>query len=344
MATISGNISESEAVSTWRVTATKCKDGALAGTTTTTGSSYSITTADTEPCNVTLAPKIDYAWSAAKGVVLNDYVVAANPDTAPHLWQATAVTGDPYYNQVSLLLHCDGTNGSTTFTDNSPTPKTITVIGNAQISTAQSKFGGASALFDGTGDELTAPTSPDFAFGTADFTIEFWYRSALATGQNVFDIRPSGSNGAYPALFVGTSGEVSYYVNSAYRILSGAGAVTANTWTHIAVTRAGTSTKLFIQGAQAGSTWTDATTYAQSVVRIGVSANGNLDDIRITKGVARYTTTFTPHTVAHPDAAAVTGATEPSWNLSGTTTDNTVTWTYVAPLVDPKTLGPKIPS
>jgi hypothetical protein len=57
---------------------------------------------------------------------------------------------DPQFGSVSLLLHGDGTNGSTTITDNSPTPKTVTAVGNAQISTAQSKFGGASILFDGT--------------------------------------------------------------------------------------------------------------------------------------------------------------------------------------------------
>lgn len=344
------------------------------------------------------------------------------------------MAGDPYYSQVSLLLHCDGTNGSTTFTDNSPNPKTATVSGNAQISTAQSKFGGASALFDGTGAEVSFATSADFAFGTAAFTLEFWYRSSLATAQNVLDIRPSGSNGAYPALFVNTNGEISYYVSSADRILSGAGAIAANTWVHVALSRAGTSTKLFIAGVQVGSTWSDSTAYAQSGVRIGASANGNLDDLRITKGVARYTTNFTPPAAAHPDrlpqftgniteasaisnwrvtatkcvdstlvgttvtagstytfpvttdnacnvtlspkidyawtaakvvtlddyvvavnpdttphlwkctTAGTTGATEPTWNLSGTTTDNTVTWTYVAPLVDPKTLGPKIPS
>jgi hypothetical protein len=62
---------------------------------------------------------------------------------------------DPVFNNVSLLLHGNGTNGSTTITDNSPTPKTVTAVGNAQISTAQSKFGGASIAFDGTGDYLT---------------------------------------------------------------------------------------------------------------------------------------------------------------------------------------------
>ena len=79
---------------------------------------------------------------------------------------------------VSLLLHGNGTNGSTTITDSSPTPKTVTAVGNAQISTAQSKFGGASIAFDGTGDYATVPSASAFDFGTADFTVEAWvYRN-----------------------------------------------------------------------------------------------------------------------------------------------------------------------
>lgn len=82
---------------------------------------------------------------------------------------------------TKLLLHTDGTDGSTTFTDSSLSPKTISVFGNAQVDTAQSKFGGASALFDGTGDYLTG-SSADFAFGTNDFTIDFWMRRGTQAG------------------------------------------------------------------------------------------------------------------------------------------------------------------
>ena len=68
---------------------------------------------------------------------------------------------DPYRSQVSLLLHGDGANGSTTIVDSSPSPKTVTAVGNAQISTTQSKFGGSSLAFDGAGDYLEAPHSND---------------------------------------------------------------------------------------------------------------------------------------------------------------------------------------
>ena len=74
------------------------------------------------------------------------------------LWPPNAGE-DPYYGNVSLLLYGDGANGSTTITDSSPTPKTVTAVGNAQISTAQSKFGGASIAFDGAGDYLIVPST-----------------------------------------------------------------------------------------------------------------------------------------------------------------------------------------
>ena len=77
-------------------------------------------------------------------------------------WDAVIIAGDQYYNSCSLLLHCDGTNGSTTFTDNSPSPKTVTAYNGAAISTVQSKFGGASGLFDGTDDYVTVPDNSAF--------------------------------------------------------------------------------------------------------------------------------------------------------------------------------------
>jgi hypothetical protein len=95
---------------------------------------------------------------------------------------------DTNINEVSLLLHGDGTNGSTTITDSSLTPKTVTAVGNAQISTAQSKFGGASILLDGSGDYLDVGSNSAFGYGLSDFTIETWvYRnvsSALTTSAS----------------------------------------------------------------------------------------------------------------------------------------------------------------
>jgi len=86
--------------------------------------------------------------------------------------------GDLNYSSCSLLMHFSGSNGSTAFIDNSPITKSFTVNGNAQISTVQSKFSSSSAYFDGTGDYLSTNSSNDFAFGTGNFTIEFWIYSS----------------------------------------------------------------------------------------------------------------------------------------------------------------------
>ena len=102
---------------------------------------------------------------------------------------------DPFRSQVSLLLHGDGTNGSTTITDSGPSPKTVTAVGNAQVDTAQSKFGGASALFDGTGDYLElAPVGIGLA-RTDNFTCEAWIRLAALPASGSFLMFLNGTAG-----------------------------------------------------------------------------------------------------------------------------------------------------
>jgi hypothetical protein len=93
------------------------------------------------------------------------------------------IEGDRNFSNVSLLLHGDGTNGSTTIIDSSPSPKTVTAVGNAQISTAQSKFGGASLLFDGSGDGAIISTGlNDFTMTSNTYTLEAWARPAATSG------------------------------------------------------------------------------------------------------------------------------------------------------------------
>ena len=88
-------------------------------------------------------------------------------------WFSSYAPVDEEFDKVSLLLHGDGTNGSTTIVDSSSSPKAVTAVGNAQISTAQSKFGGASLAFDGNGDQLTAL---NVDANNTDLTIECWLR------------------------------------------------------------------------------------------------------------------------------------------------------------------------
>lgn len=181
-------------------------------------------------------------------------------------------------------------------------PQTITIFGNAQISTAQSKFGGTSIDLDGTGDYISVDSTTDFQFGTGDFTIECWiYRSTTNSQDNILDFRTANSQIA-PTLYITSTNNLVYYVNGASRI-SGS-TITTNTWHHVVVARSGTSTKMFLNGTQVGSTYTDTNDYIQSPLYIGSrwdnlstsNFGGYIDEVRITKGLARYTANFTAPT------------------------------------------------
>ena len=151
--------------------------------------------------------------------------------------------------------------------------------------------------FDGTGDYLSLKDNNLFVLGTGDFTIECWLylNSVSPTYQGIFEGRPS--NGAYPT-FVMAGAALCWYTNTAFQI--NAGNLSINTWYHVAVTRSSGSTKIFVNGTQGGSTYSDSTNYISRTDPLigglfdGYYLNGYIDDLRITKGVARYTANFTP--------------------------------------------------
>ena len=188
----------------------------------------------------------------------------------------------------------------------------LETVGNAQIDTSVKKYGTGSMEFDGTGDYLVLnQANPDlYAFGTGDFTIECWlYTTNVSQQVSIFyDGRPSGTNAAQPTLYLNFS-NIYYFTQGGDRITGES--LSTNTWYHIAVSRQGTSTKLFVNGTQTGSTYTDTNNYTNTVNRpiFGTSGSsvgnnyfyGYIDDLRITKGVARYTAAFTPPTAAFPD-------------------------------------------
>ena len=221
-------------------------------------------------------------------------------------WTITQ-NGTPSYGTfVSLLLHGDGTNGSTTITDNSFTPKTVTAAGNAQISTAQSKFGGASIAFDGTGDSLTTPNDSGYQFGTSNFTVECWINTTDTT-FNLIQLNTSSPGNWCIVIF-----NSDFYWQTAYGATNLISALPCSSilngaWNHIAITRSGSSLRLFFNGVlQGASPYTDNTNYnGTGLLKVGSGANGDLngyiDDLRITKGVALYTANFTPPTAAFPN-------------------------------------------
>ena len=227
------------------------------------------------------------------------------------LWAANAGE-DPYFNNVSLLLRGDGINGSTTIVDESATPKTVTVYGNAQISTAQSKFGGASIYLDGTGDYLGLSSSSDFTTGTGNFTLELWYYpvSKVKAYPRIFQVGTSIWNTADNWAFLDRHNDANTKFSWACVALGGnailmssSTTVTNNTWYHLAVVRDGSTFRLFVDGAQE-DTYTNTgavTSSASTAAWVGSAAgasdstgNGYIDDLRFTKGIARYTANFTP--------------------------------------------------
>jgi hypothetical protein len=178
--------------------------------------------------------------------------------------------------------------------------KTIQAFGDAKLSTAEKKFGTASLALDGTGDYAFVQSTTDFAYGTDDFTIEMWvYRTASGLVQILLDQRTSAATTYAPVVFINASNQLAYTDGEGVTKITGTTTIPLNGWSHIAVSRSGTSTKLFLNGSQEGSTYTDTRDYIQTPVRIGSRWNdtgyfqGYIDDLRISKGVAQYTTNFT---------------------------------------------------
>ena len=206
-----------------------------------------------------------------------------------------------------FLMHANGGDGTNVFWDETGRHQ-IAINGNVQNDTAQSKFGGASALFDGSGDYLTLDGSSDFAFGSGDWTIDFWVRfNSVASSCALYDGRNAEPSIAPTIYFDQAVGFIRYYTNGASRIL-GTTSIATGTWYHIEISRSGTSTKLFVNGTQEGSTYSDSNNYVNAATdgpRIGVfyegsfPHNGWIEEARVIKGTCAHTTTFTPPTAQY---------------------------------------------
>jgi hypothetical protein len=168
------------------------------------------------------------------------------------------------------------------------------------------KFG-LYALNCGGGQRATFASNAAYNFGTGDWTLEGWaYVTTSGSGSTFIDL--NGSGGIRPTIYAWTDGTLRLYINSADRITSATSLIILNTWVHWAATHTGTSTKLYYNGNQVGSTYTDSATYTQGSLTIGAFTNnttimqGFIDEVRITKGVARYTgSTYTIPTAPFPD-------------------------------------------
>jgi hypothetical protein len=228
-----------------------------------------------------------------------------------------ATIGDVNFADVELLLHMGGSNGSTTFTDSSSNGLTVTANGNAQISTTQSKFGGSSAYFDGNGDYLTASHASNFNFGSGDFTAEVWFNvpAGAPSGIEPFITTAAGQGvtgtdfqGIWFGLYQGQYYFLASTNQSSWDVVIAAGTPPTDTWTHFCVVRSGNTFTLYVNGVSIGTTTSSGTlTNSNNLIAIGGRTRNNqysigyLDDVRVTKGVARYTSNFTAPTAAFLD-------------------------------------------
>jgi hypothetical protein len=213
---------------------------------------------------------------------------------------------DPDSSSNSLLLHTDGADNSTTFTDSSSNNLATSSVVAAKISTAQSKFGGSSGLFTGGYIRYTAQSLLQM---TGDFTIEAQLYP-LSSADMIAASSSSDSNTQIFRLNESAVGRLSFYLNGTQVFSATAAGITANAWQHVAICRSGSSTRMFVEGTQIGSTntsWTGSFRidviggyFYNGALNAG-GFNGHIDELRITKGVARYTTNFTPPAGPFPD-------------------------------------------
>lgn len=218
---------------------------------------------------------------------------------------AAAATGggggsDPYFAAVVLLCGFEGSNGSTSFVDESSSAKALTAAGNAHIDTSQSKFGVSSLRVDGTGGTyVAAPSSSDWAFGTGDFTVEYWlYVNAITSF-----FTPVSCNGWYARQSGST---LSYSFGTSFSVTN---TFSTGQWHHVAVDRVAGVIRVYKNGVMlqkntdtSSMTSTTAMQLGQQGTQTSTVLNGWLDEVRITKGIARYASDagFSVPTAAFP--------------------------------------------
>ena len=220
---------------------------------------------------------------------------------------------DPSFSSVSLLLHGEGANQSTTFTDSSSNQLSPTVTGGAIISTAQFKFGTAS-IYSPNSSTLTYGASSLFDVGAGiAFTVELFLRNpnAAQSGIPFLALAPPTGVGLF-SLQLRSSGRLRWQLANtsvtSYQTLTdtATGIQQQDTWHHVAMVGSGTQLNLYIDGVSVLSAsqpnWNSGNRHLTLFGGNGFTLSCFIDEFRFTKGVARYTANFTPPTAAFPNS------------------------------------------
>ncbi|MDP2940696.1 MAG: LamG-like jellyroll fold domain-containing protein, partial [Candidatus Omnitrophota bacterium] len=204
---------------------------------------------------------------------------------------------------TKLLLHYDGPDGF-----QSGLNPAIEARGDVRIDTTQSKFGGSSAFFDGNESYLSLPDSDDWSFGTEDFTIECWVKWNVVGSTDLIGQKIDNYN-KWVFYYENASPHLSFYGRTSSGVFLSLYGVNnsftpvADTWYHLAAVRKGNNIYLFADGVMVSSgtmtldTFGDLSASLQVGQTDGYYHNGWIDEVRVSKGVARWTANFTP-----PDA------------------------------------------
>lgn len=218
-----------------------------------------------------------------------------------------------YFNLVQLLLHAEGADAGEVITDHSSYARTLVNAAATKVytNTAQFKFGTASLRYPGTSARLTLANAA-LAIGTGDFTLEMFARPGAGDkvanrGQLQLSATAGGlttSNVANLALYCGNSNWA--WVRNGASVAGGIACV-EGTWAHLAICRGAGTIRLFVDGAVAESL-ADTTNYAGTELCLGgyystaFVSTGWQDEVRLTIGLARYTSSFVPPTAPFPNA------------------------------------------
>ena len=217
-------------------------------------------------------------------------------------------------NYTMLMLHCDGEDGSTNFIDDSFSNHTVAPIGDAQIDAAQQKFGTGSALFDtGANDALSIPDSDDWNFGSGDLTIDLWLRLNAISGTSKVLVSQEAISDKRWLLFWDPGIGATFYSTDHGLFTEGSSAGwSVDTWHHMALVRSGSAWNIYRDGTSVASATSSIDmpdiAGSLSVAREelnGFYFDGWMDELRVSKGIARWTSDFTPPSEPYDNTAVV---------------------------------------